>query len=88
VTRPLHSIGERVIALHQRKRIGEIILADFALLQRALPKRPLNRIAAPVAQHHRQRDLALAEVVAHAFTESRGLARIVERVVDELESET
>ena len=73
-------------SLHQRQGLGEIVLADIALLQRALPESALGRIAAAVAEHHRQRDLALAKIVADALAEHRRLARIVERVVDELKS--
>ncbi len=87
MARPLHRVAQRVVPLHQAHRLGEIVLADLAVLERALPERPLRLIAAAVAQHHRQRDLALAEIVAHALAERRRLARIVERIVDQLEGE-
>src|SRR5579859_2597406 len=41
----------------------EIAVADFAALERPHPERALTVIAATERQHHRQRDLALAEIV-------------------------
>ena len=43
--------------------------------------------AAAERQHHRQRDLALAEIVADILAELGRLAAVVERVVDELEGD-
>ena len=36
--RPLHRVVQGIVPLHQRKRLGEIVLADIAFLQRALPE--------------------------------------------------
>ena len=49
------------------------------------PERALDVVAAAERQHHRQRDLALAEIVADVLAELGGLAAIVEHVVDQLE---
>ena len=84
MARPLQRVGQRILTLHQRKRFGQIVLADLAVLERSLPEFPLRLSAPAIAQHHRQRDLALAKIVAHALSERRRLARIIERIVDQL----
>ncbi len=63
-----------LLLLHQAHGLVQIILADLAVLQRALPEGALYRIAAAIAQHHGKRDLALAEIVADALAEHRLLA--------------
>src|SRR5690606_26911375 len=75
------------VPLHQRDGPVEILLVLLARLQGAGPEVAFLRRPAPVAQNHRQRDLALAEIVADRLAEDRLLAGIVERVVDQLERE-
>src|SRR5208282_4130978 len=79
---------DSVMPAHQRDRARKIALLNVAVLKGAPPEGALLRAAAAVRQHDRQRDFAFAEIVADAFAEHRGLARIVERVIDELEGET
>ena len=55
------------------------------MLQRVDPESALAVIAAAERQHHRQRDLALAEIVADVLAELGGLAAVVEHIVDKLE---
>ena len=57
------------------------------LLQRAGPEPALALRAAAERQHHRQRDLALAEIVADVLAELGRLAAVVEHVVDQLEGD-
>jgi hypothetical protein len=77
-----------VLASSAPDRLLEVAVADLALLQGAAPERALFLIAAAEGEHHRQRDLALAEIVADILAElARGFAAIVERVIDELESD-
>src|SRR6201999_3136208 len=70
---------------HQPDRVIEITIADLAALQRPPPEFALDVVAAAERQNHRQRDLALAEIVADLLAELGRLAAIVENVVDELE---
>ena len=65
----------------------EIAVADVALAQCAVPEGALLRRAAAERQHHRQRDLAFAEIIADVLAELGRFAAVVERVVDELEGD-
>jgi len=71
--------------LHQLKRFGQIVLANLAVLERPLPEFPFRLGAAAITQYDRQRDFALAEIVAHRLAEICAVACIVECVVDKLE---
>src|SRR5205085_2135156 len=73
------------VLAHQADRVIEIVLANLAPLQRLDPESALAVIAAAERQHHRQRDLALAEIVADVLAELGGLAAVVEHIVDKLE---
>ncbi len=57
-------------------------------LQRSLPEAALFLVAAPIGQHHGQRDLPLAEIIADGLAHQRLLAGIVERIVDQLKRDT
>src|SRR3546814_9788944 len=65
----------------------EIAVALVLVLQAAAPERPLGGVAALQGEHHRQGDLAVAEIVAHRLAELRLQGRVVEHVVDELEGD-
>ena len=73
--------------VHELLRIDEIIRRLVAVFQRALPEIALFRRAAPIGQHHRQGDLAFAEIIADALAHQRLLAGIIQRIVDQLESD-
>src|SRR2546430_1644058 len=73
------------VLAHQADRVIEIVLANLAPLQRLDPESALAVIAAAERQHYRQRDLALAEIVADVLAELGGLAAVVEHIVDQLE---
>src|SRR5215472_6588522 len=73
--------------LHRRQRKLEIAVDDLALFQRATPELALLRRSAPERQHHRQRDLSLAEIIANVLAELGRRAAIVERVVNELKGD-
>ena len=85
VARALDRVLERAVLGHQPDRLFEVGVGRLAFFQRAPPERALALRAAAERQHHRQRDLALAEIVADVLAELGGLAAVVERVVDELE---
>ena len=70
-----------------RQRGFEIAVDDLALLQRPPPEFALLGRAAAERQHHRQGDLALAEIVADVLAELGRRAAVVERVVDQLEGD-
>ena len=75
------------MAAHQFDRMLEIAVALLAVLQRAAPEFALALVGGAQRQYHRQRDLAVAEIVADALAELRLQRRIVEHVVDELEGD-
>ena len=83
----LQRIGQRVVALHQALRLREIAVALVELLDGALPEFAVDRAAAQEGEDHRQRDLALAEIVADGLAELGLAAGIVERIVDQLEGD-
>ena len=66
----------------------EVTILDAALDDRATPELALVVGAAPERQDDRKRDLSLAEIVADAFSQSQTVARIIERVIDELEGDS
>src|SRR5207302_130598 len=70
------------VLAHQADRVIEIALANLAPLQRLDPESALAVIAAAERQHYRQRDLALAEIVADVLAELGGLSAVVEHIVD------
>ena len=72
---------------HQPDGVIEVVVADLAFLERPHPEFPFDIVAAAERQHHRQRDLAFAEIVADVLAELCRLAAVVEHVVDELESD-
>jgi hypothetical protein len=51
------------------------------------PELALGRVAAPEGEHHRQRDLALAEIVADGLAEIGLPGGIIQHVVDQLEGD-
>src|SRR6478672_4688703 len=61
---------------HQPDGVIEIGLTDLATLQRLHPEGALGIVTAAERQHHRQRDLALAEIVADVLAELGGLAAV------------
>src|SRR5580704_13341001 len=80
----LDGVFERAMLLHRRQREFEVAVDHVAFFQCSAPEFPLFRPPAPERQHHRQGDLALAEIVADILSELGRRAAIVERVVDEL----
>ena len=78
---------ERAVFGHQADGVIEIAVADLAALQRVDPECTLDIVAAAERQHHRQRDLALAEIVADVLAEFCGLAAVVQHVVHQLEGD-
>src|SRR5579883_1950157 len=87
VSRALDRVFEGAVLFQHRERGLEVAVGDVALLQSSPPKVALGRRAASERQDDRQRDFALAEIVADIFAELGGGAAIIERVVDELEGE-
>ena len=87
VAGPLDRVLERLVAPHVGDGLLEVAIADGPLLQRAPPEGALGLAAAAKGEDHRQRDLALAEIVADVLAEPRVRAAIVEHVVDELEGD-
>src|SRR5581483_9292473 len=85
VSRPLDRVVDRAVLPHQRQSALEIAVADVAFDQDPPPEGAVVVRAAAVGENHRQRDLALAEIVAGAFAEFRRTAAVVEGVVDQLE---
>src|ERR1700694_2142093 len=80
----VHGVLERAVFGHQADGVIEIAVADLAALQRVDPERALTVIAAAERQYHRQRDLALAEIVADVLAELGGLAAVVQHIVHQL----
>src|SRR3954469_18812308 len=62
-------VFQRAVFCHQPDGMVEVATADLAALQRLDPERALAVIAAAERQHHRQRDLALAKIVADVLAE-------------------
>src|SRR5216684_5386355 len=87
VPRPLDRVLERAVLGRQADRVLEIGVGRVTLFQGPPPERPFALRAAAEREHDRERDLALAEIVAHVLAELGGLAAVVERVVDELEGD-
>src|SRR5258708_6899116 len=80
--RALDGVFERAMLLHRRQREFKIAIANLALFQRPAPEFPLVAPPTPERQHHRQGDLALAEIIADILAELGRRAAIIERVVD------
>src|SRR3954469_26081452 len=83
----LDRVLERAVPANDRERLLEVALADRALAEGAAPEGALRLAAAAERQHDRQRDLALAKVVADVLAELGAHAAVIERVVDELEGD-
>ena len=64
MARPLDGVLDGAMAVHEADGAIEIPRFDSPLFQHAPPERPVGVRAAAVGQHHRQRDLALTEIVA------------------------
>src|SRR6202167_940488 len=79
-------ILERAMLTHQADSVFEVCVGRLAPFQRAAPKLTFAIGAAAKGEHDRQRDLALAEVVADFLAEFSRCAAIVEDVIDQLES--
>src|ERR1700691_6391451 len=79
-------ILECSVLAHQADGVFEVCVGRFTPLQRAAPKLTFTIGAAPEGEHDRQRDFALAEVVADFLAKLRRCAAVVEDVVDQLES--
>ena len=65
---------EHAVPLHQPHRLVEVAVILVEILQGALPEGALVGIGTGNSQHHRQRHLALAEVVADGLAQKRWLA--------------
>ena len=73
---------------HQADRIFEVGVGRVPLLERAPPECPLALRSAAERQHYRQRDLALAKIVAGVLAELGRLAAVIEGVIHELKGDT
>src|SRR5689334_15871222 len=71
----LDRVIEGAVPAHDAKGLLEGAIGALAL------------VAAPEREHDRQRDLALAEIVAEVLAELRAGAAVIERVVDELKGD-
>src|SRR5579863_1890301 len=85
--RPFQRRGERAVVLHQPDGAFEIAVALLAGFEGAAPEFALVFVRRLERQHHRQRDLAVAEIVADRLAELRLPRRIIEHVVDQLEGD-
>ena len=69
----------------QSKDLPPLLCRDGAIANHATNQR-VGRFASPVQQENDgKRDFAFAEVAANRFSKGRGVRRVVEQVVDELE---
>src|ERR1700712_4399848 len=84
MVRAVDGVLQRTVLCHQANGVIEIAIADLATLQRLAPEAAFDVVAAPEGEYHRQRDLALAKIVADVLAELGGLAAIVQHVVDQL----
>src|SRR5258705_339411 len=82
-----YGIPQGAMAFHQLDPMGEIALVLLEVLERAAPEAALFDAAAPIGEHHRQRDLALAEIIADGLAELRLARRVIQHVVDQLEGD-
>ena len=62
----------------------EVVVALLLVLHGAPPEGALLIVAPAKRQHHGQRDLAVAEIVAHRLAQYRFAGAIVEGIVDQL----
>jgi hypothetical protein len=89
--RPAERVGaggvQRAVAVQEREGMVEIALLLPALLDGAGPEGALLGVGGGDGLDERQRQLALAEVVARVFARGGGVAGIVEQVVDDLEAD-
>ena len=74
-------VFERAMTRHQRDGVFEVGLRRFAFFERRRPERALLGVATPEREHHRQGDLALAEIVTDILSELGGLAAVIEGIV-------
>src|SRR5437867_852253 len=77
-------LGQGAAPLDKPDRMFEVARILLARLQRAAPERALLRIAAGKGDQDRERDLAVAEIVADRLAELALARREVEHVVDQL----
>src|SRR5258708_1395723 len=78
---------EGAVPGHQLDGVLEIAVALLEILDRAPPEGALALRGLAQRQHHRQRDLTLAEIVAHGLAELRLAGGVVEHVVYQLEGD-
>src|ERR1700683_4674533 len=78
-------VFERAVLGHQADGVFEVVVARLAALQRAAPEFALGVAAAAEGKHDRQRDFALAKIVADVLAELLRRSAVIENVVDELE---
>ena len=83
--RPVRAL-QRPVPRHQRQRRLQIARPLLAPADHPRPERPLVRVGRLHRPDHRQRHLALAEVVADVLAECGAQTAIVEQVVDDLEA--
>src|SRR5215472_15413090 len=83
----LQRFREGAVGAQEPDRVVEVALLLLQVLERAAPEALLLLVAAAEGQHDRQRDLALAEVVADGLAKLGLARRIVEEVVDQLEGD-
>ena len=69
----------------QRHRVIQIGVGLLALVDGALPEGALLAVTGGIGEQHRQRHLALTEIVAHRFAKRCLIGRVIQRVINQLE---
>ena len=69
---------------HDRHRLLQIALGLLALFDNPHPKGALRRVGLCYRLDHRQRQLALAEIVADILAQRSGTAAIIQQIINNL----
>src|SRR5690606_3332403 len=67
VTRARQRVGDRIVAVEQRRGVGEVLVRNLVAGDRLLPEFALLGAAARIGEDDGQRHLAVAEIVADAL---------------------
>ncbi len=78
-------IGDCSGGIEQAPRVRQFALPGGVAEHRVAPETPVGLVAAREGEDDRQRDLAVAEIVAGILAHRRGVTDIVDRIVDQLE---
>src|SRR5262249_51230201 len=85
MARTLDGVFEGAVLRHQADRMLEVGVGCLGFFERAPPECPFAVRSAAEREHHRQRDLALAKIVAHVLAELGRGSPVVECIIDQLE---